>query len=658
MKYTFLHSSGAVYSGDSLDSIINVDGVDAISLNIDRSDIVRHQRNGDTLEILMQDGTTVDLINFFQDGSATFSPKLYLSDDGEIWLVNVRDGFGAYTAVDYALISDVNADLIFADSGVSNSVDLENVTSVTYGGGVMSWLLGGAGTLGAAAIANSGGGGSEDSDTTPPALSIDPPEVTAGGEDMVLSGITESGATVRVTLEGQSARTATVENNSWTLTIPESELPEDGVYEVTVEAEDLVGNTASPKNANVTIDTTSEIEIDLPLDNSPGDYGVINADMSSNWLLTGKAEAGSQIVLSITDGTTVTLPAVNADSLNGNWSVPIPAGKVPEDGEYSIIATATDVYGNVDTDQVAVTIDRNSGITVDNPDVTEDGIITASEAAAGFDVTGTADPDAIVTVTLPNNMTQMVTAGADGKWSLTVTREMVEDGNSGPITASAIDPAGNTSETVAVNNGVDINVNTSIPNAPRVEEIYANSSDAINQIDLTLAEGINIYSVDDLSRTETTLVSEVRNSSSGNSEFTINPDILAGSSLMISIGEDSDGNVNTLDPINTVSTLVLRGESNQEFDGTDLFISGFNVVGLDLTDIANATIVLGKGDIAGLATNSDQLLITGDSADIVNITGASESGTEDVGGITFDVFNYSDTGERILVEDAIQLQVN
>ncbi|MFO8125074.1 Ig-like domain-containing protein, partial [Yoonia sp.] len=494
-------------------------------------------------------------------------------------------------------------------------------------------------------------------DTTPPTLSIDQPEVTAGGEDMVLSGVTESGATVRVTLAGQSERTATVEDNSWTLTIPESELPADGVYEVTVEAEDLAGNTSAPKTANVTIDTTSEIEIDLPLDNSPGDYGVINADMSSNWVLTGKAEAGSQIVLSITDGTTVTLPAVDADSLNGNWSVPIPVGKVPEDGEYSIIATATDVYGNVDTDQVAVTIDRNSGITVDNPDVTEDGIINATEASIGFDVTGTADAGATVTVTLPNTTTQEVTTGADGHWTLSVTQEMIGDESSGPITASAIDPAGNPSETVAVNDGVDIKVDTVIPNAPRVEEIYSNSSNDINQIELTLADGINIYSVDDLSLTDTTLVSEVRNSSSDNGQFSLNPDILAGSDFMISIGDDSDGDVNTVDPINTVSTLVLRGATNQEFDGSELFVSGFNVVGLDLTYITNAEIVLGKGDIAGLATNSDQLLITGDSADSVDITGASRLGTEDVGGITFDVFNYSDTGERILVEESIQLQI-
>ncbi|ERP96697.1 hypothetical protein Q674_16680, partial [Acinetobacter sp. COS3] len=57
-------------------------------------------------------------------------------------------------------------------------------------------------------------------------------------------------------------------------------------------------------------------------------------------------------------------------------------------------------------------------------------------------ITGTAEPGSTVTVTFPDGSTVQVVAGPDGSW--TVDNPGLNDGDQ--VTATATDPAGNTSD--------------------------------------------------------------------------------------------------------------------------------------------------------------------------------------------------------------------
>ena len=51
--------------------------------------------------------------------------------------------------------------------------------------------------------------------------------------------------------------------------------------------------------------------------------------------------------------------------------------------------------------------------------VTADDVVNATEAEAGFQISGTVEPNSDVVVTLASGAVQTVHAGADGLWSVT-----------------------------------------------------------------------------------------------------------------------------------------------------------------------------------------------------------------------------------------------
>jgi hypothetical protein len=173
--------------------------------------------------------------------------------------------------------------------------------------------------------------------------------------------------------------------------------------------------------------------------------------------LTGTAEASAKITIKFLDEGNANAVAstryVNADEY-GNWYLPYSANTLPVDGTYTIRVTATDSAGLVsgDTDRTGVIVDSSVPASPVINIVATDDVIDALENSAGFNITGTGEAGATITLELSSGHTltggNTTTVAGDGTWSLAVgIREAGEDLRFGEelLTVYQTDAAGNTS---------------------------------------------------------------------------------------------------------------------------------------------------------------------------------------------------------------------
>ncbi len=152
-------------------------------------------------------------------------------------------------------------------------------------------------------------------------------------------------------------------------------------------------------------------------------------------MMSGTAEANSTVTIFINGqiaGTTQT-------DANGDWTFTPPTQLA--DGRYEVKAHATDVAGNTgpETAQVAFSVDS----TAPNPPV----IVSPAKNAAldidrPFELSGTSEPGARVTVYLDGKPSFFLVADAQGRWGTTVPANTLTEGNH-VVSAEALDPAGN-----------------------------------------------------------------------------------------------------------------------------------------------------------------------------------------------------------------------
>ncbi|MBD1913982.1 Ig-like domain repeat protein [Leptolyngbya sp. FACHB-8] len=169
---------------------------------------------------------------------------------------------------------------------------------------------------------------------------IDATEATTG---VVLSGTTEAGSTVSLSLGGQT-RSATVNGTTWSYTLTAqdlSNLGEGGGKTVTVTATDAVGNTTTLSSAAFTIDT---LRPGAPTIGAIATNNEINAaEAAAGVVLSGTLEAGALITLNI-GGQTRTA------TVNGTtWSYTLSAQDLANLGEGAnrvVTVTASDTAGN------------------------------------------------------------------------------------------------------------------------------------------------------------------------------------------------------------------------------------------------------------------------------------------------------------------------
>ncbi|GGX50977.1 hypothetical protein GCM10007385_19400 [Tateyamaria omphalii] len=271
-------------------------------------------------------------------------------------------------------------------------------------------------------------------------------------DGVTLTGTAQPGSTVEVTF-GSVTRSATVDAaGNWSAVFVAADVPAgEPEVAVTAVATDAAGNSATA-TGSVTVDTLVNA---LGYTSTAGGDGTINAvEAASGLVVTGVVEPGSSVVVVL--GGVSTNAVVTAD---GTWTASFAPGQVPS-GTYTtdMVATATDAAGNTSSVTQLVNVDTQASVLTLNGPVEGDDIINGAEASDGVVLSGTADPGALVNVTL-HGVTHQAVAGTNGVWQAFFSATEVQQGTyDAQITATTTDAAGNTAtvtDTVHVDTRVD-----------------------------------------------------------------------------------------------------------------------------------------------------------------------------------------------------------
>ncbi|OTJ32427.1 hypothetical protein CAY91_34680, partial [Pseudomonas aeruginosa] len=146
--------------------------------------------------------------------------------------------------------------------------------------------------------------------------------------------------------------------------------------------------------------------------------------------VSGKAEPNSTVNVTLPDGTVEKVKADPDVKFELVSATPQPNGKVT--------ATATDAAGNTGA-PVQIDFTATNAIDITPPSApTELTAVTQPDGTAK--VSGKAEPNSTVNVTLPDGTTQDIKAGPDGKFALVSATPQPN----GKVTATATDAARNT----------------------------------------------------------------------------------------------------------------------------------------------------------------------------------------------------------------------
>lgn len=260
------------------------------------------------------------------------------------------------------------------------------------------------------------------------------------GQDITLTGTVEAGSTVTVTYGG-TEYTATVSGSSWSVALPAAVI-ESGEYTsgVVVTAIDGAGNTTTT-SGELVVDTDTTATI------APGyaDDEIINkTEASEGVTFNGTGEPGAAFTVEFEGA--VHSGTVAAD---GTWSVTYAPGEIPS-GEYTstMTLTATDGFGNTSVVTEDVTVDTDTAISANVPAMgAGDPFINDAEMKAGVELTGEAEPGAMVNVAIGQTSVD-VRAGATGTWAATFPVGSILPGEyEATVTATSQDAAGNSAST-------------------------------------------------------------------------------------------------------------------------------------------------------------------------------------------------------------------
>ena len=296
-------------------------------------------------------------------------------------------------------------------------------------------------------------------DTTAPAKPVVATDLTdKAGTKTPVEVSAEPGSKVELfDKDGNKIGEATADENGKAKITPTVAIPAGNV---TAKATDPAGNTSDASDPMVaTTDTTAPAK------------PVVNPVKVGDTAITGTAEAGSTVEVTLPDGSKV---SAKADQ-DGNFSVPVSGLK---EGD-TVSVTATDDAGNKSDATTATVAKAADTIAPDAPVVNP---VKAGTTA----VTGTAEAGSTVEVTLPDGSKVSAKADQDGNFSVPVSG--LKEGDTVSVTAT--DDAGNTSNptSVTVGKGTD----TIAPDAPVVNTDLTGKAGTRTPIDVIAEPGSKV----------------------------------------------------------------------------------------------------------------------------------------------------------------------
>ncbi|ALV91137.1 Ig-like domain-containing protein [Pantoea vagans] len=257
----------------------------------------------------------------------------------------------------------------------------------------------------------------------------------------------------------------------------------DGTYAFHAVATDSTGNPTNSVTINITIDTVAPAAAgDLQLSNNNGTTvtpiaaGGTTSDNTP--VLSGTAEPGSTVT--VRDGDNV-LGTVTVGS-NGSWSFTSPA---LGEGNHSLTTTVTDAAGNTGpaSSPIAVTVDTTPPAAVSGLVVTDNVGDSQGELTSGAitddntpTLSGTGEPNALLSIYDGTTLLGNTTVGADGTWSFT-TAALSNGSHSFTITAT--DAAGNVGPTSPP---FVIDIEADLPTASDSLEVIDDNGNTVEQL--------------------------------------------------------------------------------------------------------------------------------------------------------------------------------
>ncbi|HDI4959167.1 TPA: BapA prefix-like domain-containing protein [Salmonella enterica] len=249
-----------------------------------------------------------------------------------------------------------------------------------------------------------------------------------------VTGTAEAGSTVTITSDtGVVLGTATADGTgNFTATLTPAQTNGQPLLAF---AQDKAGNTGIA--AGFTAPDTRVPEAPI-ITNVVDDVGIYTGAIANGQVtndaqptLNGTAQAGATVNI-YNNGSLLGTTTANA---SGNWSF-TPTGNLTE-GSHAFTATATNANGTGSVSTAATVI----------VDTLAPGTPSGTLSADGGSLSGLAEANSIVTVTLAGGVTLTTTAGSNGAWSLTLPTKQIEGQL---INVTATDAAGNASGTLGI----------------------------------------------------------------------------------------------------------------------------------------------------------------------------------------------------------------
>nr|CAH7338962.1 conserved hypothetical protein [Vibrio chagasii] len=251
----------------------------------------------------------------------------------------------------------------------------------------------------------------------------------------LFKGLSESGSTVTVKVNGTSQTVEAESDGSWELRW-ETQIP-DGTHKVTYEYVDVAGNKHT-HNHNVTIDTTKPSIPEVSLTNDSGSNkndGVTNQNRPE---FAGRVNADERVAL-IIDGRTFSSPDDITVDPDGNWSFRAPFNLDDDTFKYQVVVT--DMAGNSNQIEKNITIDTKYKLTLELDSESDSGLkgdfVTKSVRPT---LKGKSEAGSKLTIILDDESHE-IEADENGTWEFTPSKDLVHGEHKFEV--HGVDKAGN-----------------------------------------------------------------------------------------------------------------------------------------------------------------------------------------------------------------------
>ncbi|MGY0194800.1 hypothetical protein ACWA7J_06960 [Leptothrix sp. BB-4] len=286
-------------------------------------------------------------------------------------------------------------------------------------------------------------------------------EVSAG---VAVSGVAEADASLIVKW-GDASKTVTANHRGvWSTTFEAAQIlvkdPAARTVEVSAQAFDVAGNAGETVRQNVVVAGMSPGDpaapaVPVTIQAVAGNDVLLAAEAAAGVAVSGTAAAGRWVQVHWGDADKVVL----ADA-GGHWQVSFGKDQVPAVNGVNVDVTAKLLNPpTADANPVVVhpvLVDTVAPLSPVIVAVAGDGKVNAKEAAAGVDISGTAEAHTLVKVGWGATSHSVMSDDA-GAWATTFTQaEIPSRPSDRAVTASAVDDHGNSSETSLMGVMVDL----------------------------------------------------------------------------------------------------------------------------------------------------------------------------------------------------------